>query len=424
MALARARRDPALLATAVLEQAKLLVDEGVEGGQVNQRLVELLEDALGTDPPPPAALCARLRARLSMELHFAGDLDRCLGLCVAGEQEARAAADPVALATVLGARHYALYGSPDVQERLAIAGELSELQPSGRPDARMIRNYLELGDVGALRSAVTEFDQRLPRGVASDRYVLEVWRAAEAALEGRLDDAEALAERAVEVGYVSSRGRAAVEAVQGGQVFTVRFFQGRLGELAEVLDALATAAPERPIWRAAAALCCLQGGDPGGASDHFDRVRKQGFDQLGRSLDRPLLLAMLAWVGAEVGSPADVEALLELLEPYEELMIVNGAAPSIIGGPATYPLAVLAARLDDTDRADGWFTAAEATAERWSARPWKALTELDHARALVRGDRARSASGRSVEVLRESAASTARDVGMPHVLEAATSGWA
>ena len=112
VALARARRDPALLALAVLEQAKLLVDEGVEGGQVNGRLVDLLEDALGADPPPPPGLRARLRGRLSMELHFAGDLERCLDICALGEEDACGLGDPVALEAVLGARHYALYGTP------------------------------------------------------------------------------------------------------------------------------------------------------------------------------------------------------------------------------------------------------------------------------------------------------------------------
>jgi DNA-binding SARP family transcriptional activator len=422
VALARARRDPALLATAVLEQARLLVDEGVEGGQVNARLVEQLEDALGADPPPPPGLRARLRARLTMELHFAGDLDRALAMCDVGEQEATAAGDAGALATVLAARHYSLYGSPRVQERLEVAARLAELQPSGRPDMRLLRNYLELGDVGALRAAVTEFTGRLPRGIASDRYVVEVWRAAEAALEGRLADAEGLAQRAVEVGYVSSRGRAAVEAVQGGQVFAVRFFQGRLGELTELLVALASAAPERPIWRAAAALCDLQAGERDGAAGHLERVRGDGWDRLPWNIDRPLTLAMAAWVAAEVGSDADAAALLDLLVPYEELLIVNGAAPSIVAGPAAYPLACLASRLGDRDRADRWFCDAEAVAERWASRPWQALTQLDHARHLRRAGCQRSGTGRDVEELRTAAVELARGVGMPHV-ESSAAGW-
>ena len=166
----------------------------------------------------------------------------------------------------------------------------------------MIRNYLELADVGALRAAVSEFDRRLPRGIASDRYVLEVWRAAEAALEGRLADAEVLAQRAVEVGYVSSRGRAAVEAVQGGQVFAVRFFEGRLGELTELLDALATAAPERPIWRAAAPCAASRPATAPVPSSASAGCGAPASSSSPWSIDRPLTLAMLGWVGAEVGS--------------------------------------------------------------------------------------------------------------------------
>jgi hypothetical protein len=222
---------------------------------------------------------------------------------------------------------------------------------------------------------------------------------------------------------VSSRGHTAVEAVQGGQVFAIRFFQGRLGELTELLVALATAAPERPIWRAAAALCHLQAGDADGAREHLERVRGDGWDRLPWNIDRPLTLAMAAWVAAEVGTDADAAALLELLVPYEELLIVNGAAPSIVAGPATYPLACLASRLGDHERADRWFTDAEGLEERWSAPPWQALTQLDHARHLHRAGCDRSGSGRTVDDLRAAAAVLAREVGMPHVEAAATTGW-
>jgi len=57
------------------------------------------------------------------ELHFAGDRDRCLALCADAETIARGADDTDALAAVFSAQHYALYGAPDVQERLALVTE-------------------------------------------------------------------------------------------------------------------------------------------------------------------------------------------------------------------------------------------------------------------------------------------------------------
>ena len=53
----------------------------------------------------------------------------------------------------------------------------------------------------------------------------------------------------------------------------------------------------------------------------------------------------------------------------------------------------------------------------WSARPWKALTELAHADHLERAGVARSVNGRSVDELRASAARLAREFEAAHGLE-------
>jgi DNA-binding SARP family transcriptional activator len=290
---ARAAESSERFAHAVLKLGGVLVDEGYEGGSVDGRLVSLFEESLMT-LPESSPLRARVLVRLAMELHFAGDRDHCLALCADAETIARRADDTDALAAVFSARHYALYGAPDVQQRLALVAEIQGLRTVARPQHRWLRDYLELGDMHAVEAAAAHLERQIATsGVASDQYYPAVWRATEAALRRDLHFAEAAANDAAEVGRSAARGPEGVAAVWAAQIFAVRLFDGRLAELCELVDSSADAAPSRPIWRAAAAFMHLELHQPEQAELHFRRLRAVGFSNLPRTADQPLTLAML-----------------------------------------------------------------------------------------------------------------------------------
>ena len=106
-------------------------------------------------------------------------------------------------------------------------------------------------------------------------------------------------------------------------------------------------------------------------------------------------------------------------------MVVNGAAPSLLGGPATYPLAVLAGPAGPTDEADAWFPG-----RRGDRRPAlvgpaagpRSPSSTTPGSSAAAG-RSQSASGSDRRRPAASAAAVAREVGMPHVEERATTGW-
>jgi hypothetical protein len=368
---ARAAESSERFAHAVLRLGGVLVDEGYEGGAVDERLVSLLEESLAT-LPESSSLRAKVLVRLAMELHFAGDRDRCLALCADAEAIARSADDTDALAAVFSAQHYALYGAPDVQERLALVTEIQALRTVAKPQHRWLRDYLELGDMEAVEAAAAHLERQIATsGIASDRYYPAVWRATEASLRRDLGLAEAAANAAAEVGRSAARGPEGVAAVWAAQIFAVRLFDGRLAELCELVDASADAAPSRPIWRAAAAFMHLELQEPEQAEMHFRHLRTAGFSRLPHTVDRPLTLAMLSWVAAEIGSPADARELRRHLQPYRASLIVLGtAAPSVCAGPATYPLAMLEARLGHTDAALDLLLEAERKATQIGATRW------------------------------------------------------
>jgi hypothetical protein len=368
---ARTAESSERFAHAVLRLGGVLVDEGYEGGAVDERLVSLLEESLAT-LPESSPLRAKVLVRLAMELHFAGDRDRCLALCADAETIARRSDDTDALATVFSAQHYALYGAPDVQERLALVTEIQALRTVARPQHRWLRDYLELGDIHAVEAAAAHLERQVATsGIASDRYYPAVWRATEASLRGDLDLAESAANAAAEVGRSAARGPEGVAAVWAAQIFAVRLFDGRLAELCELVDGSADAAPSRPIWRAAAAFMHLELQEPEQAEMHFRDLRRAGFSRLPHTVDRPLTLAMLSWVAAEIGSVADARELRHHLQPYRECLIVLGtAAPSVCAGPAAYPLAMLETRLGHTDAALDLLLQAEVKATQIGATRW------------------------------------------------------
>jgi hypothetical protein len=81
---------------------------------------------------------------------------------------------------------------------------------------------------------------------------------------------------------------------------------------------------------------------------------------------------MLSWVAAEIGSTADARALRRQLRPYRDCLIVHGAAaPSVCAGPASYPLAMLEARLGRTDAAVALLARAEQQATEIGAKRWR-----------------------------------------------------
>jgi DNA-binding SARP family transcriptional activator len=372
VAAARAARSSERFAQAVLRLGGVLVDEGYEGGAVDARLVSLLEESLD-QLPESSPFRARVLVRLAEELHFAGDRDRCLALCSDAEAIARAADDTDALAAVFCARHYALYGAPDVQERLALVTQIQALRTVARPQHRWLRDYLELGDMHAVEAAAAHLDRQIATsGIASDRYYPAVWRATEAALRRDLEFAEAAANEALEVGRAAARGPEGVAAVWAAQIFAVRLFDGRLAELRDLVDSSADANPARPIWRAAAAFMHLELHDPEQAELHLGIIRRAGFSHLPHTVDLPLTLAMLSWVAAEVGSVADARELRTLLRPYRESLIVLGtAAPSVCAGPAAYPLGMLEARLGQHDAAGALLSQAELQATQIGAYRWR-----------------------------------------------------
>jgi AAA ATPase domain/Bacterial transcriptional activator domain len=196
------RSDPDGLAGAALGFAGL----GVAIVGLDTEAIARLEEAL--DRVADAALRSRLQARLAVELYYAPDRGRSEALSAEAVATAEESGDAAALASALGARHVALWRPDRVEERLAVADEMTAAaRAAGDRHAELqshnwrVCDLFELGDMAAWREEVARHarlaeELRLP----AFQWYTPLWAAVDALLAGRYADAERLAVEAEDAG--------------------------------------------------------------------------------------------------------------------------------------------------------------------------------------------------------------------------------
>jgi tetratricopeptide (TPR) repeat protein len=385
---ARALGDPALLGRAALGYA----GPWSQLGRVDEDVAALLQEALATLGGEDSPLRARLLARLALELYYAGDPDRRLALSAEAVELARRLGDPMALATCLDARHYALWRPETVNERLEVAAQLRRLAESaGDPELELegagwtVVDLLELGDVAGADIQIQAASQL---AAALHRPLYEWWtsqfRCTQAQLTGDFEEAERLAAETLAIGQ---RGQAenAVH-VYAQAMFNIRREQGRLGEAESAVRGFMEMYPAVPAWRCALAIMLLELGREDEAREEFDAIAEAGFETLPRDAQWLIATTLLAEVCGRLGDAERAGQLYELLAPYAGRNVVVGRAATC-NGSASRLLGILATALGDFAGAERHFDHALAMHEAMGARPFAARTQLAWAEMeLARGD--------------------------------------
>jgi ATP/maltotriose-dependent transcriptional regulator MalT len=211
-----------------------------------------------------------------------------------------------------------------------------------------------------------------------------------ALLEGRLDDAAALAQETYLLGRRVEHPYAR-PVLNGHRVQIAR----ERGDAEQVLQIFARAlgGGEGPMhWvQAVIARARLATGDEAGARVLLDELARDDFASIPRNLRWTGTLVEVAHLCAELDDAARARRLYDLLAPVEHQ---HGVLPMAIcyGGPAKYALARLADTLGRRDDALALYTEAEAEADSLGARPTQARIALQHGLCLGAGDPARARS--------------------------------
>lgn len=372
-----------------LVRAALANTRGLQSssGFVDEERIEVLDAAISAVGEKLTPNRARLLAIQAVELTFSGQWTRRLALSDDALALARELDDAATLATVLNLRFLTIWAPETHAERLANTAEsVVACRRSGDPIALFhafhwrVAASIEAADLTEARRCMA-----LERTVADSlRQPTVLWLAAchdadLALIEGRLDEAERLALAALELGQASEPDAMACFAAQ---LSAIRYEQGRLGEIVDVLGQVVEANPGIPGFRAVLtrALCELE------RVDEAQRVIASAVTAGFRDVPYDVTWLTVACVYADsvcrLGDEAAARRLLSMLDPWGALIAYPGFGAE---ASVSHYLAELALSLGDVPRAELYHAEARRIHERigdpiWIARSHYQAARLLHAR--------------------------------------------
>ena len=350
---------------------------------------------------------ARLLATLAAEGSRTFDLGHRQALSDEALAIARRLGEKRTLLQVLSLRYNAIWVPGTLEERLgnsaeavALADEVGE--PVGRYWAAAWRFWAlgELGDVDGARRCVDVMtavaaEVRQPLQLCIEK----LYRCYVAVFDARLADAERLDEECRELATTLGME----DELRGNILAGIRWTQGRLMDIVPEIDARVERLGPEAFFAPFHALAHCEQGRFDEARALIDAALTKPELQLDRAGLAPLLVC--AEVCVTVGTDAQAEQLLELVEPFHESFCCSEGIH--IG--FAYSVALLAARLGLYDKAEAYFAEAEAQNAPLTLRFGLASTHLAWGRMLLERRRPGDVE-RGVELL-EQALACAREEG-------------
>lgn len=344
--LARALEDGDRLSRAALGICSVPFFPGRE--PVDELAAELLQAALERTHGDDDATRARLLAQLARELYMSGESGEVARLVGEAVEAARRSGDAAALGSALDARHLSLLGAGHPQERLALAEEITRLADQGGGEELGLRGrvwrVVDLAELGDLSAMSIDGDAIRERAAAlrepAQAWWPALWAAGLALLADRLEEAEALATTAYQVGEEAYGELAAVQL--HSQLFWLRWQQGRTREL----DVTITPLVERyagvlPAWSCAKALVDVDLGRDEDAQRALDELASDDFGSLQADASWLATGFLLAEVCRALDDRSTAASLHGLMLPYADRFGVVGYA-AVCLGPVSGALASLA----------------------------------------------------------------------------------
>jgi tetratricopeptide (TPR) repeat protein len=400
---------PDVLASAALNVGAF----NLSAGGLDDLLVDLLERAL--ERVPHGATRARLMARLGTALYWSDQSERRERLAADAEQMARAEGDPATLATVLGYNLVTRWSPERANEAIEEATEVMELaQTAGeqemalRARSHRINHLLMIGRVEPAFADIDRFGD-LARQLRQPRvlWYAPLFEAMRALILGRFDEAERLCLQSAQIGREVDPSLSSL--LSGAQLLYMRWWQGRLNELAPAVEGFAAQYPAMPAWRCGLALIRRELEDRQGAADVLADVRAQGFGSLP---DDNILLVAMTFLAEACGWLRDGEAAAELeqvLRPFTGLVVVSPNAGCL--APVDRLLGLLAAAQGRIEDALALHERALACSLELGSGPLIAHSQIDYSELLAEAGE----GGRAAELARD-ALGIGEELGMARIV--------
>jgi tetratricopeptide (TPR) repeat protein len=378
--------EPERLARVALEVAPGFF--AIETGVYDPLIVMLLEDALRALPPDNYEFRAQLLGRLAVALYWSDSFPRRKQLIQEAAEIAERLGDPATTAFVTHARVVALWGPDSFDDRATESADvIQKAEGAGDQELSLIGRVFRI--VSLLEAAEREdFDREIdifcrlvenPRHV-STRWYASLFRAMQATIDGRFDDAERLANEFLAEGQRFQDANA-IHAF-GTLIATVRWHQGRSHEMIDRLYDLSVKYPTLLGWRCALAAFLAENGYRERAMQELGWVARDELSNVPRDMHWLLCTALLAEACGILADPRWSAIVYRQLKPYKNRLVVFGYGVGSWGSVSRL-LGILATTMSRWAEAEEHFQTALARETRSRIQPWVAWTLLAYARMLV-----------------------------------------
>ncbi|MGY1617298.1 ATP-binding protein [Geodermatophilus sp. SYSU D00691] len=382
-----ARRATTLHDGARLGQVALGVQQlGSRFSMPHDAVAELLETAREALAGTGTLVEAQVTAGLARELTHSVPRDRARArpLSERALALARQHDDDATLAACLLARHDVLWTPGRARERIGVAAEIVALAQRMGDEERRAEGLLLLATAQledgspAYRATVTQY-LALAGGFGQPRhdYMVLTRRAALALLDGRLDEAEELIDRAGELGEQISEPDTV--NVRTGQRLALAWARGEPKLLRAVAEEAVRCWVGVPLHAHAVAAGLLaladEPDDVEAARRSLDTVLASGSWREDRSYLWSLFMGGMAAAAVRLGDRALCAQLLDDLRPFTGTGGMGGSLVCYMGSNALWA-GIVAGALGRTDEAVGWLQESLAVHRRIGAPVWEAESHL------------------------------------------------
>jgi class 3 adenylate cyclase len=376
-------------------------------GEVDAERLAAIARAIELDDPPVLARRARLLALEAQELEWSGDLVRRRALADEAVSLAREAGDPRALGGVLLNAFYAYWSPETLELRRSVAKELVESTAAAQDPALgfwahvlMFNVELETGRFESAHGALMR-SQAIAEELGQPilNWIATYNRAGWAQPREDMASARQLAERAFELGQLAGEPDAVF--IYGAQLASVSAYDGRGAEIVEMLEQSVSAYPDFAAWRAGLAHVYCMVGRHADAAGLVEQAAADRFEHVPRDQTYTTAIALYADAASQANVPEAAAALYELIEPWADQFVWNGATGF---GHARTWLGLLAGTLGWPERADEHLGSACELQEANGVLLWAAYARLCWGEQLARrgeADRSREQGARAFELARE-----------------------
>ncbi len=267
------------------------------------------------------------------------------------------------------------------EQAISLAAEAGDQEHVAAARLNRAQSIFATGPPDLVRPAFEEY----ARTAAELRQPSHLWyaglmRTSVVLLEGRLEEAEAQAERTYAEGLKAQSWDAGAAHLLA--LGALRREQGRLGELEDDLIEAGTLYPGYRLFRCMLALACLETGRADEALTLTTEIVRGGEETLPHDNGWAYGVTTLSEVIERTGDQDLAATLYAETLPFAHLMATGGG--EIAGGSLERSLGQLASVLGRTDEALAHFDAARAAHRAYRSDLWVTHTDVDEAVARLR----------------------------------------